>query len=80
MAPILEEALFRGIIQEYLSRTNGWLVSIVFTAFLFSLSHLSVQKLLSTFIGDLLMGGLYYRAQSLVCAMIAHSVLNMIFV
>lgn len=78
MGPILEEVLWRGITQEYLCRKNSLIVSILISSLLFSLFHLSLRQIPSTFLGGVYLGVLYYKTQSLTCAITAHSFYNLL--
>ncbi len=78
LAPLLEELLFRGIIQEYLCRKNGFILSVLITSFLFSVHHLTISQLVYTFLAGVYFGILYYKTQSLSYSIIAHSFYNLL--
>lgn len=78
LAPLLEELLFRGIIQEYLCRKNSFILSVLITSFLFSVHHLAISQLVYTFLAGLYYGVLYYKTQSLTSSIIAHSFYNLL--
>lgn len=78
LAPLLEELLFRGVIQEYLYRKNGFILSVLITSLLFSIHHLTISQLVYTFLAGLYYGVLYYKTRSLTYCMIAHSFYNLL--
>lgn len=78
IAPVLEELLFRGIILEYLSRTNGLFFSVLLSSLLFSLHHLTGVQLLPAFVAGLYLGVLYLKGHSLSCTILAHCCLNIV--
>lgn len=78
IAPVLEELLFRGIILEYLSRTNGLFFSVLLSSLLFSLHHLTGVQLLPAFVAGLYLGVLYLKDHSLSCTILAHCCLNIV--
>ncbi|MBR4848106.1 MAG: CPBP family intramembrane metalloprotease [Bacteroidaceae bacterium] len=75
LAPLLEEALFRGAIQGYLMRRyNPW-TGIVCAALVFGIFHLNpVQSVYAALIG-VIFGWIYYRTGSLLSVIVGH-VLN----
>ena len=77
-APVLEELLFRGIIQEYLCRKNSFILSVVLASLLFSVHHLTFSQFVTAFLGGLYFGVLYYNTQSLTYSMVAHSFYNLL--
>ena len=77
-APVFEELLFRGIIQEYLCRKNSFILSIVLASLLFSIHHLTLSQFVSAFFVGLYLGVLYYKTQSLTYSMVAHSFYNLL--
>ena len=77
-APVLEELLFRGIIQEYLCRKNSFILSVVLASLLFSVHHLTFSQFVTAFLGGLYFGVLYYKTQSLTYSMVAHSYYNLL--
>ncbi|HEX6086195.1 MAG TPA: type II CAAX endopeptidase family protein [Thermoanaerobaculia bacterium] len=84
LVPIVEELFFRGYVQTRLSEPFGVPAAIVMTALLFTLSHrqyfiasvLGGGMLLALFLASLLAGYARYRFDSLVPAIIAHSLGN----
>ncbi|MCP9235694.1 CPBP family intramembrane glutamic endopeptidase [Lewinella sp. JB7] len=76
LAPLLEETLFRGLIQERLGRGSPWYVSILLSATLFALMHGTGACLFPLFMGGITLGYLYYRWNSLYACMLLHFVVN----
>ena len=77
-APVLEELLFRGIIQEYLCRKNSFILSVVLASLLFSVHHLTFSQFVTAYLGGMYFGVLYNKTQSLTYSMIAHSFYNLL--
>ncbi len=75
-AAIAEEILFRGIVQSALASTLPVWLSIIATASVFAIYHLSVFQLLPTLVLGLLLGVVYQYA-GLSTAVIAHVVFNL---
>lgn len=72
MAPIIEEFLFRGILQTYFKKRVGARSAILISALLFSLFHFSwnqglgnISLIFSLFLLGLYLGFLYHRQESL---------------
>ncbi len=75
--PILEEILFRGILQEKLSRVSFWL-SIIVTSVIFSYIHGNDTILNTQFISSLIYGMAYQTSKDLRFPIINHSLQNLI--
>lgn len=78
-----EELLFRGLIQNDLTRLFGWQWGLPATAALFSIMHLtwrSVPELIFVFIAGLIFGGLYLKTKSLFLPILAHGMNNVMLV
>ena len=75
LAPLLEEAMFRGAMQGYMMRRfNPW-VGIVVAALVFGVFHMNpVQIMYATLLG-IVFGWIYYRTRSLMSVIVGH-VLN----
>lgn len=75
-APVLEEVLFRGAIQGYLTRKTGSpLLSVLVASLIFGIIHINpVQVVYATLLG-VLFGWIYYRTGSLLSVIVGH-VLN----
>lgn len=79
MAPILEEVLFRGIIQEVITREYGRIWGILFASFLFGLAHMPVyQQAVNAFFVGIILGYIYYKTDSLIPVIIIHALNNAI--
>lgn len=72
MAPLIEEFLFRGILQTYLKKRIGARSAILISALLFSLFHFSwnqglgnISLIFSLFLLGVYLGFLYHRQESL---------------
>jgi len=71
-----EELLFRGLIQTAFAKWKGVFISILASAFIFSLAHLDLRfwvRSISTLILGLLYGWVYHRRKSLISVAAAHS-------
>lgn len=79
LAPFLEEILFRGIIQENVTREYGGLIGVVFASLLFALAHITVpQQAANAFFMGLILGYIYIKTQSLLPVIIIHGLNNAI--
>lgn len=78
VAPIVEEALFRGIIMYGLMRNYKPAFAIFFSALLFSLFHLNPWQMTYTFFLGLFLGWLMVKTHSLPLCILAHSINNLI--
>ncbi|HES9435541.1 TPA: CPBP family intramembrane metalloprotease [Streptococcus pyogenes] len=74
---MLEEILFRGILQEKLSRVSFWL-SIIVTSVIFSYIHGNDTILNTQFISSLIYGMAYQTSKDLRFPIINHSLQNLI--
>jgi membrane protease YdiL (CAAX protease family) len=74
---LCEETLFRGGLQNYLTRgTNLPWLSIIIVSFLFSLAHFSFYGFLSRFFLGIVLGALFYYSGKLWLSIVAHFVNN----
>lgn len=78
VAPILEEALCRGVILNGLLKNYKPTHAIFLSALFFGFMHLNIWQGIPTFLVGLFLGWLYYRYKSAVPGMIAHAVNNAI--
>ncbi len=78
LAPLLEELLFRGILQEAFVRKYGPPLGIVLAAAVFGAMHIIPQQVLNAFLIGLVLGFIYYRSRSLVPVMAIHCINNLI--
>ncbi len=78
MAPLIEEYLFRGKIQGYLTEGFGTTFAIIIQAILFgSLHQLGLQKIYSTFMG-IVFGVVREKEGNFLSTFIMHMVVNLI--
>lgn len=84
LAPLIEEFLFRGLLQTFIRKYLGAKQAIFITAFCFSCFHLSLEQglgnipiLLSLFPLALFLGFLYERQRSLFASISLHSLFNL---
>ena len=80
-APVLEETIYRGIVQSsFASITGQWRVAaVVMTSLLFTAFHATVipwQMLAGIFLLSLILGWLYERSGNLLAPILAHAVFN----
>lgn len=76
IGPILEEYIFRGLLLRYLLDKVSVFYSIIISASLFSVYHLSIFQLLPTFLWGIGFAFLAYRNKSLWPVLVAHLVVN----
>jgi membrane protease YdiL (CAAX protease family) len=83
LAPIYEEIIFRGFIQNYLSRYLKPIVALSLTSLAFSFIHYhfgfglsNLAGILSIFVLSMFIGFLYQRTGSLIACMVLHSLNN----
>lgn len=76
LAPILEEVMFRGAMQGYMSRKlgNSW-QAIVVTALVFGVFHMNPVQIVYASLFGFVLGWVYYRTGSLMTVIVGH-VLN----
>ncbi|MCC8034370.1 MAG: CPBP family intramembrane metalloprotease [Rikenellaceae bacterium] len=78
MAPLLEEILFRGILQQNLTGGFGKLKGILMASAVFGLIHMIPQQAINAFFIGIILGYLYVRSGSLVTPIIIHALNNAI--
>lgn len=85
LAPVLEELLFRGFLQNWLKRYLGRIGSITATAFIFASFHYSMSQGIgnlsiigSLFILAFFLGFIYEREQNLLASITLHAAFNSI--
>jgi CAAX protease family protein len=77
LVPIFEEIFFRGLILHQLLMKYKAHTAILFSSFLFAISHLNIRILIPLFLFSILVSYLYYRfKQSLIIVIVAHVVWN----
>ena len=77
-APLSEEILFRGIIQDSLTYKYGPWKGILWGAAVFGVVHIIPQQVVNAFLIGLVLGYIYYRTRSLIPVMVIHCVNNAI--
>lgn len=77
---IMEELVFRGILQKGLLRNAKPRTAIILSSILFMLMHLSVEQMAFTFLCGLLLGYMAYKSGSILPSMAFHFVNNLIVV
>jgi len=76
VAPIMEEIVFRGVLQKALLKRYSLPRAILYTALIFSLFHLD-KSLLSSFLHSVLYSIVAIRLSSLYAAMLVHGFYNL---
>ena len=78
-APILEEILFRGIIQKGLiNKGVKPAKAIIFSALAFGIFHLNPWQTVNAFLLGLVLGVVYYKTKSLLMPILLHAFNNFI--
>lgn len=78
LGPIIEEVVFRGIIQKSINQVkSGWL-PIVISALVFGISHMVLIQSVYTFMMGLVVGYIYQKTENLAYPIIIHIVMNSI--
>ena len=78
-----EELLFRGLIQQDLTKAFGWEWGLFGASLMFAVMHLtwrSIPELGFVFLAGLVLGFIYWKTKSLVAPIVAHGVNNVILV
>ena len=75
-APILEEILFRGIIQGSLVRKYGPWRGVLVASAIFGVVHGIPQQVVNAFFVGAVLGFVYYCSRSLIVVMIIHAINN----
>lgn len=77
LAPIFEEIFYRGLILHQLLKKYNTFTAILFSSFLFAISHLNPKTIIPLFLFSILISYLYVRfKQSLIIVILAHVVWN----
>ena len=84
-APIIEEFLFRGVIQTFLRKKYRSILAIIFTSGIFSLFHFSISQgvsnipiLISLYVLSVYLGFAYEKTRSLISSITLHVTFNLI--
>lgn len=75
-APILEEVLFRGVLQESLTSKYGSTRGIIIASAVFAVIHIIPQQVVNAFFIGIILGYIYYLTQSVVNVIILHALNN----
>lgn len=76
IAPIIEELIFRGLILQGLRRNYNAVTAVLVSALMFSLFHLNPWQMPATFVLGVLLGWLMIRTNSILLAILGHSLNN----
>lgn len=76
VAPLTEEALFRGLLLRGFARRYGPAAGLLMSSALFALFHLNLWQALAAFAAGFYLGWLYLATGSLLYPMAAHAVFN----
>ncbi len=76
VAPIVEELIFRGLILQGFRKNYSGFTAVVMSALLFALFHLNPWQFPATFVLGLLLGWIVLRTNSIVLAILGHSINN----
>ncbi|MFI3261625.1 MAG: type II CAAX endopeptidase family protein [Rikenellaceae bacterium] len=75
-APLLEEMLFRGIVQSDFERRYGAFRSIVIASLIFSVIHINPAQIIYVFFVSIVLGIVYFKTKSLWTVILIHSFNN----
>ena len=76
MAPLLEEILFRGVIQGSSMSRYGTMRSILISSALFGIIHIIPQQVIYAFFIGLILGYIYWKTQSILSVILIHAFNN----
>ncbi len=76
VAPIVEEILFRGLLQRWLVKKWGPWIGILVASAVFGLVHRIPQQMVAGFCMGAILGWTYWRTGSLLSAMLLHAINN----
>lgn len=77
-APLLEEAIFRGVILDGLLKKYSPQRSIVISSLLFGIAHLNPWQFVGAFLFGLFIGWVYYKTRSLLPSILMHAANNLL--
>jgi hypothetical protein len=78
MAPVVEELIFRGLILHGFRKNYNAFTAVFMSALLFSLFHLNPWQMPATFVLGLILGWIMIRTQSIILAIVGHSLNNLL--
>lgn len=76
LAPILEEMLFRGVVQGSVTKRFGPVVGIIVSALVFGIVHINPIQVVGAFSIGLVLGYIYHRTKTLWSVIILHFLNN----
>lgn len=76
VAPIVEEAFFRGFLFQGFRQKYGWVRSMLLSSAIFALAHLDPASLIPTFILGCVLAYVYHRSNSLWPGVVLHFAVN----
>ena len=76
IAPVVEELIFRGLIFQGFRRNYNGFIAVFMSALLFALFHLNPWQFPATFLLGLLLGWIMLRTNSILLAILGHSINN----
>ncbi|MAH17271.1 MAG: hypothetical protein CL960_02065, partial [Euryarchaeota archaeon] len=76
-APVIEELLFRGLVQDFFGEIYPKWIAIFFTAAIFGLIHLNPFSIINAFWGGMVYGYVRYETGSLWPSIFLHSMWNL---
>ena len=77
IGPIIEELIFRGLIQQKLYESYNPLKSILLTSVLFTLLHFPPERFFNIFLTGIFFGFIFHRFKSLSLSIFAHLSFNL---
>ncbi|MDD7983729.1 type II CAAX endopeptidase family protein [Lentisphaera marina] len=75
-APVWEEVVFRGILQDGLEKSLSPTTAIISTGTIFGLIHFDPDQMIPLILLGCIFGWMYHKSQSIFPSIIAHSVVN----
>ncbi|MBV5257682.1 CPBP family intramembrane metalloprotease [Synechococcus moorigangaii CMS01] len=76
LAPLFEEIMFRGFLLSSLTRYIPVWGSIILSAFLFAIAHMSLSEVLPLMTLGIILGFVYVKSRNLLAPMLLHSLWN----
>lgn len=76
VAPLVEELVFRGLLQKAWAENYGLKKSVIFVAILFTILHFSRHYFISTFVFSIVLSMLYLKFGSLWVSVGVHAIFN----
>ncbi|MFB6198868.1 MAG: lysostaphin resistance A-like protein [Halobacteriaceae archaeon] len=88
VGPLVEELVFRGILQRFLTRQTGWVLAVILSSLVFAVGHVPSYGGFGTplvallipvgtiFVDSTLWGWLYHRTGNVTVSFVAHGLTN----